>query len=131
MALDIRIRSGKTVLAESGLQVALNDDGYYWFLHPLFERLRDQCGKYIDLYGDALFTRDDFSRLRELLDEASALAKAKPATWNVHVGTQLQPTRKELYAAVSREQLLTLIKAMRNMVETADRLDGQLECVGD
>src|SRR6187431_1966332 len=121
MALDIRVRTGKTVLLESELHVALNNDGYYWFLHPLFERLRDQCGKYVDLYGDALFTRDDYPRLRSLLDEAAALAKGKPATWSIHVGTQLKPTRKELYAAVSREQLLTLIEAIRNMVEMADR----------
>jgi hypothetical protein len=70
MALDIRIRAGKAVHAEPGLAVALNDDGCYWFVHPLFERLREECGKYIDLYGDATFTRDDFPRLRRLLDEA-------------------------------------------------------------
>ena len=25
------------------------DDGYYWFLHPLFERLAAETGQYIDL----------------------------------------------------------------------------------
>lgn len=54
-----------------------------------------------------------------------------PATWNVYVGTQVKPMRKELYATAGRGQLLTLIEAVRNMVEMADRLDGQLECVGD
>ncbi|MFZ4738567.1 MAG: hypothetical protein ACOYM9_21610 [Bradymonadia bacterium] len=130
MALDLRIRTGKTLLAEPELRVSFNDDGYYWCLHPLFERLRDECGKSIDLYGDAHFTRDDYPRLRRLLDEASALAKAKPATWDVHVGTQVKPTKKALYATVRRVQLLKLIETMRNMVETADRLDGHIECIG-
>jgi hypothetical protein len=127
MALDIRIRIGNAVLPGAALQVALNNDGYYWFLHPFFERLRDQCGKYVDLYGDALFTRDDYPRL----EEARVLAEAQPRSWNVHIGTQLKPTRKELHAEVRRDQLLMLIQTIRNMVEKADHLDGQLECVGD
>jgi hypothetical protein len=131
MALDIRIRSGKAAPPNAELQIALNNDGYYWFLHPFFERLRDQCGKYVDLYGDALFTSDDYPRLRRLLDEARAMAEAQPATWNVPIRTQVRPVRKELYAAVRRDQLLRLIETIRNMVETAHLLDGQLECLGD
>jgi len=60
------------------LQIVLNNDGYCWFIHPFFERLRDQCGKYVDLYGDALFTRDDYPRLRTLLAEARAVARPSP-----------------------------------------------------
>jgi len=131
MALDIRIRTSKAAPPGAELQIALNNDGYYWFLHPFFERLRDQCGKYVDLYGDALFTRDDYPRLRKSLDEARAVAEAQPATWNVHIGTQVKPVRKELDAVVRRDRLLTLIDTIRNMVETADYLDGQLECLGD
>ena len=131
MALNIRIRTRKAAPPDAELHIALNNDGYYWFLHPFFERLRDQCGKYVDLYGDALFSRDDYPRVRKLLDEASAAAEAQPATWNVHIGTQVKPARKELYAAVRRDQLLRLIETIRNMIETADHLDGQLESLGD
>lgn len=131
MAVDIRVRIGKTLHPDPGSQMVLNDDGYYWFLHPLFERLRDQCGKYIDLYGDAVFTRDDYPRLRQLLDEAVELAKQQPQSWDVHVGTQLGPTRKELYKPVQREQLLKLIATLGSVIDVAERMGGQVECVGD
>lgn len=134
MALDIRIRVGNALHTEPGLEVALNDDGCYWFLHPLFERLREQCGKYIDLYGDATFTRDDFPRLRRLLDEAETLAAEQPETWKVHVGTQFdRKTQKEtpVYKAVRREQVLSFVATLRRMIERAESLGGRIECLGD
>jgi hypothetical protein len=134
MALDIRIRVGKALHTEPGLALVLSDDGCYWFLHPLFERLREQCGKYIDLYGDATFTRDDFPRLRRLLDEAERLAREQPETWKVHVGTQLErKTMKEtkVYQAVRREQVLSFVVTLRCMIERAESLRGQIECLGD
>lgn len=134
MALDIRIRVGRALHTEPGLALVLNDDGCYWFLHPLFERLREQCGKYVDLYGDATFTRDDFPRLRRLLDEAETLVKQQPETWKVHVGTQFDSkTQKEtkVYNAVRREQVLSFVATLRRMMERAESLGGQIECLGD
>ncbi len=130
MSLDIRIRTAQPH-SDAGLQVALQDDGYYWFLYPLFERLGEECGKILDLYGGGLFTRDDFPRLRQMLDEAQAMAERQPESWQVHVGTELQPTPRELYKTVQRARFLELITTLRTMVDTADRLGGALECIGD
>lgn len=130
MGVDIRIRTNRPQ-PRAPLAITLNDDGYYWALHPLFERLRDECGKYVDLYGDALFARDDYPRLRRLLDEAEAMAKQQPKEWKVLVGTQLQPTRKELYRTVARDNLIEIITTLRNMVDAADEIGGVLECTGD
>lgn len=130
MSVDIQIRTGR-LQVHAGLTISLNDDGYYWFLHPLFQRLRDESGKYVDLYGDALFTRADYPRLRRLLDEADSMARRQPQAWEVHVGTQLQPGRKEIYRTVERASLLKIIDTLRNMVDVADELDGVLECIGD
>ena len=130
MGVDIRVRSSSSpVASEPGL--SFKDDGYYWFLHPWFERLREQSGKYIDLYGDALLTRDDYPRLRAVLTEAEVMARRQPATWQVHVGTQLQPAKKELYRTIDRGELLKLIETFRTLIDAADKLDGYLECVGD
>jgi len=130
MSLDIHIRrtNSRGVAAPA---LSFEDDGYYWFLHPLFERLREQSGKYIDLYGDAFFTRDDLPRLRTLLSEAESMARRQPLTWEVHVGTQSHPVKKELYRTVNREDLLKLIFAFRGLVEAADENDAQIECIGD
>lgn len=130
MGVDIRIRANK-LHPQDGLALSFSDDGYYWFLHPLFEQLRDESGKYLDLYGDALFTRDDYPRLRRLLNEAEGRARRQPQAWKVHVGTQLQPTLKETYRAVERNKLLEMISMLRKMVDVADELGGVIECTGD
>ncbi len=130
MSLDIRVRTCGSQ-DEAGPLLSFDNDGYYWFLHPLFARLREQCGKYLDLYGDTQLTRDDYPRLRRLLDEADQMARRQPKTWKVHVGTQLRPTKQELYRNVNRDDLLKIIATMRSMIDTADKLGGYLECTGD
>jgi hypothetical protein len=45
--------------------------------------------------------------------------------------TELQPTRKEIYRTVERDNLIKIISALRNMVDVADELGGVLECIGD
>jgi len=130
MGVDIRIRTDRSK-TQAGLSISLSDDGYYWFLHPLFQQLRDESGKYVDLYGDAFFTREDYPRLRRLLDEANEMARRQPSAWEVQVGTQLRPTRKEIYGTVQRDNLFKIITTLRKMVDLADELDGVLECTGD
>jgi hypothetical protein len=50
MALDIGIGNGTSLSPVNGeLSISLDNDGYYWFLHPLFEDLRAATGQYIDL----------------------------------------------------------------------------------
>jgi hypothetical protein len=56
MALDIGLDVGGSMSpSRSEPSLTLDDDGYYWFLHPLWERLRPETGQYIDLYGYAGF----------------------------------------------------------------------------
>ena len=68
--------------------LGLEDDGYYWFLHPLFERLAGETGQYIDLYGDALFAGPDLLALSRMLSEARRLVGPSPSR-----GTSI-PARK-------------------------------------
>ena len=130
MSLDIRVRSSSSP-DDEGLTLSFDDDGYYWFLHPLFERLRAESGKYIDLYGDARFTRDDCPRLHALLTEAELMARHQPQTWEVRVGTRIEPIRKNLYRTVNRAELLKLIATFRAMIDAIEKLGGHLECIGD
>lgn len=53
------------------------------------------------------------------------------APWEVHVGTQFQSTRREIYRTVERDNLIKSIGTLRNMVDVADELGGVLECIGD
>src|SRR5437763_11663789 len=81
----------------------LDNDGYYWFLAPLFEQLARETGQSVDLYGDAAFDGKNLQVLRRMLTGARTLVESQPGTWEVHVGTQLKPVHKEVYARVERE----------------------------
>ena len=89
MSLDIGIGDGSSLVPERDEpSLFLEDDGYYWFLHPLFEGLQAETGQYIDS------RRRDFSR--------GSLAALERCSWaehdsvaagygEVHVGTQIMP----------------------------------------
>ena len=62
-----------------------HDDGYYWFMWPLFEALAERTGQVIDLYGSAAFHGPALESFREILCEARALVQAQPETWQVVV----------------------------------------------
>src|SRR4051812_32375630 len=82
------------------------DDGYYWFLHPLFEELRVVTGEYIDLYGDAAFIGPDLDALERMLSAARRLVEAQPEFWEVHTGTQVRPVHREVHKPVERAEFL-------------------------
>jgi hypothetical protein len=90
----------------------------------------EQSGKYIDLYGDTMLTRDDFPTLRALLAEAALTASRQPATWQVQVGPQVYPVEKALYRTVVRRDLLDLIAKLEAMMDAAEEIGGFIECMG-
>jgi hypothetical protein len=59
------------------------------------------------------------------------MARSRPPVWEVHVGTQLGPTRKEIYRTVERSKLLEMLGTFRNLIDVADKSGGVLECIGD
>jgi hypothetical protein len=109
----------------------LDDHGPYWFLHPLFERLRDQTGQYIDLYGDALFSGDALAALERVVAEARELVASQPEAWQVHVGTQLSPEQRELYRPAERARMLALLEQWGAVVQRARALGLPVVCLGD
>ena len=132
MALDIGVGDGASLVPVQGEPALyLDDDGYYWFLHPLFARLQAETGQYIDLYGDAAFAGPELASLKRMLAEARSLAEAQPASWQVHVGTQTAPTCRELYEPVRREALLALLDRWDEVVRRAEELNRPVVCFGD
>lgn len=129
MAIDVRILPA--LRSEAPLHLWLKDDGYYWFLHPWLESLREQTGKYLDLYGDVIFTCDDFPRLRGILDEARAVAIAQTARWDVCVGVQVHPAKGPIHKPVQRDRVLAMVEAFRTLIDAAERSGRQIECIGD
>lgn len=132
MSLDIRISDGSSPQPLPGEPTCqINDEAPYWFLYPLFERLWKETGQYIDLYGDASFAGDGLIALKRMLADARTLTEAQPPLWQVHIGTQTAPVRRELYQPVERDALLALIGSWRKIVERAEELGKPVVCFGD
>jgi hypothetical protein len=132
MALDLGIGDGVSSIPQQGEpSLWLSSDGYYWFLHPLFENLRSETGQYIDLYGDASFTGASLSALERMVAEAVGLVQAQPATWQVHTGTQLRPEHKELYVDVEKDRFLALLHKWLKIIERAKEIGKPVVCFGD
>ena len=132
MALDIGVGNGSSLVPVEGEPaLQLDNDGYYWFLHPLFARLQAETGQYIDLYGDAAFAGPELASLKRMLAEARSLAEAQPASWQVHVGTQVAPAHRDLYKPVRREALLALLARLDEVVRRAEALNRPVVCFGD
>lgn len=119
MPLDICYRvEGK----DNTVEFQLEDGAHYWYLHPWFARIHKSIGKYIDLYGSAVMdSSSGLPILAAALREARAHAKRQPKEWKVHVGTQLRPTRMEIYETVKRDDLLRTIHRLQRVVERAEQ----------
>jgi hypothetical protein len=132
MALAIGLDvGGSTSPSRSEPSLSLDDDGYYWFLHPLWERLRSETGQYIDLYGYAGFAGEDLAALDRILTEARQLVEAQPETWQVHVGTRISPEHRELYCQVQREAMLSMLDRWAVIIARARRLGRPVVCIAD
>jgi hypothetical protein len=102
------------------------DDGYYWFLHPLFERLAAETGQYIDLYGYARFAGPDLLALSRMLAEARRLVEGQPESWSVQ--TAVAPV---LHRQVTRAEFLRLLSAWERAASRAQELGRAVICFGD
>lgn len=132
MALDIGIGDGASFIPQQGEpSLQLDNDGYYWSLHPLIEKLHEETGQYIDLYGDASFSGASLPALEQMIAEAEKTVQTQPASWQVHIGTQMRPERKELYEVVHKDQFMTLLQKWRQIVARAKELGKPVVCFGD
>ena len=127
MGLNIGVgQSAKTRSHEPSM--ALEDDGYFWFLWPHFDRLSAETGQTMDLYGDASFSGESLTAIERALALATSQVENQPKSWEVSIGTT---SAGEVYRTVWRRQFLDLI-AEFSVVITRCRVLGQpLVCIGD
>jgi len=129
MALDVTIKGVLPAGLWNG--VSFDDDGYYWFMHPWFETLAEQTGKYIDLYGGAEFSPIEFQRLRTITAEVRERILEQPTTWQVTTGWQTHPERKEILKEVNRDDFLRLLDDIESLMNKAASTGKSIECIGD
>jgi len=140
MSLDIGIREPHSYSFIQGEpRLALEDDGYYWFLYPLFEKLAKTTGELIDLYGRAVFQAGSLEALQQTLSTAKALIEAQPTTWQVQVAllgpaSSIRcriPGRSGLHQQVERGQFINLLAQFQRILERARELGLPVVCSGD
>jgi len=127
MSLDVGIKVGDDVK----YQMSFDDDGYYWYLYPLFEKMYQRIGIYIDLYGDATFNSSNMIHLEDLIEEAKKQVEKEPFVWKVHLGTQTHPKKKERYKEVRKEEFLAKLQLLSSMVNQAKKPSCKLVFIGD
>jgi hypothetical protein len=127
MALDIGV-GGKTLyLDDDEPGLALEDDGYYWFLYPLFVELQKATGELIDLYDGATFQGGQLAALGRTLSAARSLVASQPAAWQVNVSVPESP----VYKTVNRDQFMALLDRFDHIVARAKALGRPVVCLGD
>jgi len=127
MSLDVGIQLGHQI----DYRMSFDDDGYYWYLHPLFEAMYQQIGIYIDLYGVATFTADNISQLESLLDKVSTMIATEPESWDVCIGNQSYPIKKKLFYRVSKKDFESKLKTLRTMITQVHSKSAKLIFSGD
>ena len=115
MPLSIDLNSG----TRNGESVAFQSNGYYWFLHPFFEEVKELTGQMIDLYADARFEGAALAALAAVLDKARRAADSKPSTWEECIGWEDESRRCPILDPVRKAALIEIIERKR-LPRTAD-----------
>ena len=112
----------------NGYGVCLEDDGYYWFLYPYFERVSAVTGQMVDLYGDAVFTSGDLTAPLRALEGASTAAGVWGEDQNVRLGWRGE---QQIFDKVSKKRLRGLLGELIALVTAAKETGAKVVCVGD
>ena len=129
VALDIGLRKTGSSYEH---RFSLPAEEHYWFMHPWLKEVHKTCGIYVDLYGDAEFhSGKGLGVLESKLRAALAAAENGPPTWQVHVGTQLRPEKKQLYMQVVRKEVVQTISNFLVVLQEAKEADATVVCNGD
>ncbi|MCC2668367.1 MAG: hypothetical protein K0Q72_838 [Armatimonadetes bacterium] len=108
--------------------VFLDDDGYYWFLYPFFERVEKQTGQMVDLYGNAVFAAEQLPLLLAALDAAVASTEQQAGEWAVLVGWR---DGDPLYCTVSKDRLQGILANFITLVKLALATGRDVVAFGD
>jgi hypothetical protein len=100
--------------------IALDDDGYYWFLYKYFEEANLSYSniELIDLYGGGIIEGYQLHRLLTTLEEALYVTKLMPPKWRVLAGwtSEEQSQASENWEEVERLRMEQLIEQLLNMI---------------
>ena len=132
MGLDVELNLPRGAPAPIRESLALENEAVYWFLYPLFDRLKKSHGKLIDINGAVTFRSGEISLLRTLLDRAVELTAQQPPTWSQVWGVQVHPPPKRAVSIpVKRSEVEEWLTKLSRLVSRAAEHRGALVFTGD
>ncbi len=136
LTIGMAVEGTQPVELAAHTRVDLDDDGYYWFLYPLFERLASETGQMVDLYDGATFAGPSLVAFRRVVADARRLIAPMPEQWDVQtgmdIGSYAQPIPPTpVYATVRKDRFLGLLRRLDELLDEAVRLGGRVVCLGD
>ena len=111
--------------------VRFDDDGYYWFLDPLFEQVYAQTGKRIDLHGRAEFNAAQLSVLQTVIQQGREFVQQLPERWAVPAHLRRSSTPEPLRMTVTKQQFLSLFEQFDHLIAQAIAQHEHIVCIGD
>lgn len=136
MAVDIVLtKNGLTPEYNEATSIRFDDGdatGDFWFLQSFFEKLGVKTSETIDLYDDCCFEGDKLIRLKEeLIKEINRIKNDSNKEWNVHVGTQVHPIKKEIFKPVIKKDIIIKLEKWLNITDLAIDNNEKLIGLGD
>src|SRR5579872_5530136 len=134
MAVDIVVTvNGQIPRYDLQNSISFNDDADYWFLWPtMIKEIEDRTGQLIDLYGDAKFSGDFLGQVEKiLLRHLEELNQRSDPQWEVHVGTQTEPVKKEIYKTLIKKDLEEKLQRFASFLRYAAQANEKVICLGD
>jgi hypothetical protein len=127
MSLDIGIQC-EDWLDWNEPHLALEDDGYYWYLWPWLLRIREQTGQLVDLYGGAIFAGHDLNVLCDILVEIHTQIKKQDEEFQVIIRND---GYEDILEPVQRHRFENLLELWIAIVERARTTERAVVCIGD
>ncbi len=134
MSLGIVLtEKGKVPIWNDETSVSFHEEQYYWYLYPtLIKQIQNQTGKVIDLYDDAEFEGGSLLILEKIvINQLIILEQIKEKSWEVHVGTQTYPEKKQIFETVKRTTTIELLEKLLHIVRLAIKQNEKIICLGD
>jgi dGTP triphosphohydrolase len=105
----------------------------YWYLWPtMIQEIENKTGKLMDLYDDIEFSGEDLEKLEKIvLKQIEELKHKKEGEWEVSVGTQLQPVKKEILRIVIKQEIVNKLKKFLSIILKAKKTNAKVLCIGD
>ena len=95
------------------------NEASYWFLWPLWKKLKTQTDRLVDLYDVTCFKGHNLDFLEGALQEARVLVEAQPEKWEVVVGWEGYTRGKEIKCPLSKSEMNELLDAIEKTVKRA------------